>query len=284
MGYFSTVISSFFGSLLAGVSLHGVFSMAGIFFLGIPVVGKVSAYTLAIAQKSGIPPEYAFLLAIIASLLVGLLFAYLFVKVSPDSFAVLGLASLLATEALFKSWDTLTNGILGISGIKRPEMLTSLDSLMACYFVTVILFLILEYVLLKTWIGRAVRAYKQDKNALDALGVSSLRLGQGLIVFSALVYGIVGFLLAWRVQFISPSIQGIPALIEILTIAILAFKPRVSAIIIATLFVALFPELLRFLALPSTVLGYARLLLYSVALLILIYKLSPRLASNNRKV
>lgn len=284
MGYFLTIISSFFGTLFAGVSFHGVFSLAGIFFLGVPVVMKVSVYTLAISQKAGIPPEYAFLLAVVASLLTGLLFAYLFVKVSPDSFAVLGLASLLASEAFLMSWDNVTNGILGISGIKRPELLSSLDSLAICYLITVLLFLILEYVLLKTWIGRSVRAYKQDKNALEVLGVPSQKIAQGLIIFSALVYGIMGVLFAWRVQFIDPTVAGLPTLIEVVTIGILAFRPTIGALVLAGLFVSLFPELLRFLSLPSTILGYARLLLYSVVLLVLIYKLSPRLASNNRKV
>ncbi len=282
MGYFLTVIAGFCSDALAGVGLHGVFSLAGIFFLGIPVVMKISVYALAIAQRAGVPPEIAFIFAIIAAIAVGIIFAYLFVKVSPDSFAVLGLASLLACESLLQSWDSVTNGILGISGIRRPELFSSLPSLVIIYVLAVAVFFLLEWIFLRTRYGRLVRAYKQNEIVLQALGHSSSRIGQLLIIAASFIYGVVGILMAWRIQFVDPSIAGIPYLIEIVTIGVLALNPRVSSLAAATFFVAVFPEVLRFFNPPTAIMGYSRVLLYSIFLMVIIGKLLPKLSISNR--
>jgi len=283
MGYFLTTIATFFTTLQAAAGIHGVFSLAGIFFLGVPVVMEMSIYALAIAQKAGIPPQYAFLIAMLVAVLCGILFAYLFVKVSADSFAVLGLASLLASEALLQSWDSVTNGILGIS-VKRPDFFNSLPALAILFGMAMAIVLILEYVLLKTWLGRTIRAYKQNEIALEAIGRPTKKIAQALIIFASCVYGLTGVFIAWRVQFVDPQIAGIPYLIEIITMGILALSPRVRSLAWAALFVTFFPEVLRFLNLPTTMMGYARVILYSLVLLFLIHRLSPKLAISNRQI
>jgi branched-chain amino acid transport system permease protein len=284
MGYLLTILATFFTTLQSVTGIHGVFSLAGIFFLGSPVVMKLSIYALAIAQRAGVPPHYAFLIALGVAIVAGILFAYLFVKVSADSFAVLGLAALLASEALMRSWDDVTNGVLGISGIQRPDLFSSLPSLAMMFGVVTLLIILLQYVLLTTWVGRSIRAYKQNEIALEALGRPTKKIAQGLIIFTSFVYGITGAFIAWRVQFVDPQIAGMPYLIEIVTMGILALSPRIRSLVWAALFVTFFPEILRFLSLPVTMMGYARLLLYSLALLYLIRKLSPKLALSNRQI
>lgn len=50
--------------------MHLVFSVAGIFFLGLPTVSKISAYTLAILEKNGVDPIVAFCISLVVSVLV----------------------------------------------------------------------------------------------------------------------------------------------------------------------------------------------------------------------
>jgi len=284
MGYLYTIILAFLGTLISAVALHGSFSLAGIFFLGVPVTMKMAIYTLAIAERAGLAPELAFLLALLSSIAVGVIFAFLFVKLSADSFAVVGLAALLASEALLRSWDGVTNGILGIAGIARPGFLPSLPSLVIAVGVVAAVLLLFQYIFLQTWIGRAVRAYKENEISLEALGLPTKKIAQPLIVITSVIASLAAIFQAWRIQFIEPGVAGLPMLIEVLTVAILALKPSIRAIVLASLFVSFFPEILRFLHLPTTVMGYARLLLYSVVLLILIRKMAPRLATANRSI
>ncbi len=274
MGYLLTILANLSGSILSGVGLHLVLSMAGIFFLGYPTIFKIAAYTLAISEKAGLGPELSMLLALAVSLLAALFFCKLFIKVSGDSFAVLGLASILAMEALTRSWDSLTNGVLGIAGIRRPEMMTSLSSLVFAVGFFALIFFTAEYLILKTWIGRALRAYKENEIALQSIGIPTQKLGQKMLLLTSMLGAIAACFFTWRVQFLDPSAFGIPLLIEFLTFAILALKPKMRSVAFSAAFVVLIPEILRFFNFPSAILGYTRILIYALILMVLIRKLS----------
>ena len=274
MGYIFTIFSVFAGNLIAAVSMHTVFSLAGIFFLGLPTVVKISVYALAISQRAGISPEISFLIAMIVALFVSFLFALLFSRVSPDSFVVLGLASLVATEALIMSWDDVTNGVLGIAGVQRPDWMAQLSELVVIVLIIAFVILVVEFFALKTPAGRIMRAYREDSISLQSMGVATKKFAQTIIIISGVLLSITGVFYLWRVQFLDPQTFGIPILIEIFTLGVLALSPKVRMVALAALFVTFVPEMLRFIDFPSWILGYARTLFYAVLLLILIRKLS----------
>lgn len=284
MGYLNTLLNKIGHMFTMGIGIHLVFSLGGIFFSGFPTIVGMGAYTLAICEKLGMGPWAACLAALAVSIMISLLFAYLFVKVSADSFAVLGLASIIAFKSLTLSWDTLTNGVLGISGIKRPELLTSLSSL-AIMALLVALFMIgFEIVLLKTTFGRALRALKENPTTLEALGVSPKKISSIIIVVSGAIFAIGGMLMVWQVQFLDPSFGGLDMLVEVLTIGILALRPQTRWVGLGTMFVVFVPEALRFLDLPSTIFGHLRILLYCFSLIVLIIKLQDKLYIPQRSI
>ncbi len=67
-------------------------------------------------------------------------------------------------------------------------------------------------------------------------------------------------------------------LIQVVTVGILAVKPKVSWLIGATLFVSWVPEVLRLFDLPSTMVGNLRVLLYAVILIVALRSLKGWLA------
>jgi branched-chain amino acid transport system permease protein len=274
MGYLLTIITTLSANLMAGTAIHGVFSLGGIFFLGLPAVCKLAAYTLAIAQRAGLTPEWSFLLAIATAALAGVIFSLLFVRLSPDSFAVLGLAALLAMEALLKSWNEMTNGVLGIAGIERPDLLASLPAMAAAYLIFALLLLTVHYLILHSAPGRLIRAYRQNETALQSMGVRTRRLGGKMVLLSSVILSLTAILFTWRIQFIDPAILGLPFLIEIVTIGILALAPQLRAVAGSALLVTFLPEIMRLFALPATIMGNARLLIYCLVLLFLLKKLA----------
>lgn len=284
MGYFLTILVFYGRTAISSVGIHLVFSLGGIFFLGMPSVVKVGAYTIALAEKQGMSGGVSFFIALSISFLCGLMFAWLFMKVSADSFAVLSLASILAIEALLRSWDTVTNGVLGISGIKRPDLFSTLPSLAIGIIVVVIVLFLMEFILLQTWIGRALRAYKQDEISLQALGVPTMKLAQAAILIASILAGISGIFMAWHIQYIDPMISGIPFLIEVITIGILSLKPKVRSVALMTLLVIVLPESLKFIDFPTSVFGYMRTFSYSIVLIFLILKLSKQQYITKRNI
>lgn len=284
MGYLYTILSTVGLTFIAGIGIHLLFSLAGIIFLGFPSAIKIGMYVIALSEKANVAPEIALLLGFAAALAIILLFAWIFVKVSLDSFVVIGLASVVATEALLRSWDSVTNGTLGISGISRPALLASLPSIAVVSIVLGLLCLLLEYVLLKTWVGRALRAYRESDLTLQAMGVHTSRFMQGIIFVAGFFFMLSFAIFLWRVQYLDPQMAGIPTLIEFSSIAILALKPKLRSIIFAVLIVELLPEMLRFLSLPAAVMGYVRGMLYAALLMFFLAKISGSLMTENRKL
>lgn len=271
MGYFFTILATFWNSLISGVSMHLVFSVTGIFFLGLPTVSKVSSYTLAILEKDWFSPASAFLIALLISAILGAVFAFIAFRISAESFAALSIGSILATEAVFRSWDSFTGGTLGISGIMRPDIVSSLPHFAISVMIFSIFILSFEAIILQAPFGRALRAYREAPYILDSMGIHSIRLAQSIIIITSMIISVAASILVWRVQFIDPSISGIPLLIELLTISIIAFRPRLRALVLASIFVTLLPEILRFFHLPDSMFGQLRILIYSVLLLTLLH-------------
>lgn len=283
MGYILTTIAFLSLLTLTGVGLHISVSLAGKMLLAFPVIYITSEYTLALSQRAGLAPWTAFALALLAALITGFGLALLERRLPKDSFAVIGLAASFAFVALAKSWQSLTNGVLGIAGIERPAGLESLEAMALFCLVLAILVLSFEWVLLKSPLSRRWRALKEAPHLLDGMGVSSKQVSFATLLLASLIIGLTTPY-AWLYQYLDPSTGGIAALLRGLSIAILATQAKVSRVILASLFVTMLPELLRFLDLPSSVMGPLRSILYSVVLIILLFALQKRTFNTNRQI
>jgi hypothetical protein len=89
---------------------------------------------------------------------------------------------------------------------------------------------------------------------------------------------------AWRIQYLDPTFGDIHTFIALVTICIVALKPKISWIIGGTTLVVLLPELLRFFPFPSSIFGYLRVLTYGVTLIILVRHISAKYTTNKRTV
>jgi branched-chain amino acid transport system permease protein len=260
MGYLLTVLTRFFWATVQGVAGQLSIGMAGIFLLSLSVCFSFSAYSFAILSKNF---TFSFWLTFVLSLgltsLVGFLFSYLYTKVSKDSFTVLALSSILGFDALVKSFDGLTGGVLGISGILRPAFIGKLSSLAVFAGIMCLLVLTMHYFVVKSSLGRKIRAFKEHPVALESLGTSKDSISRFVIVWGAIISSVAGVLELMRLQFLDPSFGGIPNLILFVSIAILALKPKVSSAVLASMFVVFVPEIISFLNFPSQFVGHLRM-------------------------
>lgn len=282
MGYLFTQLARFSEAAVMSVGAHLTIAVSGIFFLGIPVNFSLAAYAMVIAQNQGTSLFVSILIALGAVLISSFVFVLAYLKLSADSFTVFTLASILAFDAALKSWDSLTGGVLGIAGITRPEFIGTLIKLAWFQFALAILAFIVEQIILKTHLGRSLLAMKENEYLVESLGISRRHLGAIAITISSFAAAISGIVTVWRLQFLDPSFGGIMLLVEIVTIAIVAAKPKVRWLAFSTLVIVLLPEALRFLNLPSTIVGHFRNLLYALILLVMIKNISARLLPRKR--
>ncbi|QQR54297.1 hypothetical protein IPG41_03770 [Candidatus Peregrinibacteria bacterium] len=285
MGYVYSFLILLFLVSVAGSAMHVVTSLAGKYMFMFPVVYTVAMYTLAIAEQAGWSPWTAFGFGLVNAVLFGFILAFLERRLSRDSFAVLGVAGVFAGLALSKSWTSVTNGVLGISGVLRPESLQSLGHLTLFCFGLWGLVLILEWVLLRTALSRRWRAMREAQHILEGTGVNAKKLSFWTLVVACCFLATAAMPFAWFYQYVDPgSTGGLPDFIRVISVVILARQPKVSHVVGAAFFIVAVPELLRFLDLPASMMGPLRSILYSTLLIVALFVLQKRSLFSNRQI
>ena len=284
MGYIILQLMRFFETLIFATGIHMTVSVGGISFFGFSVAYLVGAYVFAIAAKAGLTLTVAVIAAILAAVVIGFFFSLLYRRLSDDSFAVFGVASIFAFDALVRSWGSVTGGVLGIAGVPRPDFVQSTTALLWLQIAIAVIVLAVEYLLLKAPFGRALVAHKESPSLLSSAGVSPKRIGMIAIVLAAGLAGLSGILGAWRIQYLDPSFADIQSFLFGLTICIIATKPKISWLIGASAVVVLLPEVFRFLPFPASIFAYLRVLTYGIAMIILVHRISAKYTTNKRTV
>ena len=282
--YILSNILKIFETTVIAAGSHISTTVSGVFFLGIPVMVSIGAYGFSIPQREGLSTEIAILVSLLVGFVVAMIFGFLYIKLSHNSFVVITLTSILAVEAIAYAWQPLTGGGLGIVGIERPGILDSFTGFIIGVGILMLFVLLCEYVVLKSWLGRSLRGMKEKDYLVESLKVSTDHIGVFAVAFSSMTAVIYGILVAWRIGFIDPKIGSILLLLQAITIAILAIKPNVLWVFFATVIVIVLPELLRFFDFPSLVLGHLRNILYAVILIPILLFLNYNSATSKRLV
>lgn len=274
MGYLLTILASFFEATIITIGAHLTISLGGIIFFGLPTLYSAGAYSFVIANTNGYSFYESGIITTVVVLFISLLFVLAYNRLSSDSFAIFSFTSVLAFDALVKSWDPVTGGILGISGITRPLAVGTLSQLVWLELIILIILLIAEFIFLKSRYGRTLLGLRENTQIISSLGASYKKLAFSMIIIASFLAGIAGVLTVWRIQFLDPSFAGMSIVIKIATAAILAVKPKIRWLVGSVLLISLLPEVIRFFDLPSMVMGHLRVLIYTIILIIVLRNLS----------
>ncbi len=108
-------------------------------------------------------------------------------------------------------------------------------------------------------------------HAAQALAVSvSQTRNDGFILSSALA-GLAGSFFAYYINYIDPSSFGLHEMVFVLSIVIVGSPGSFWGVTLATVFLVLLPEPLRFIEMSPGILGPMRQLLYAVILFSVVY-------------
>lgn len=263
--------------IILAVSLNLALGYTGLLNLGHIAFFGIGAYTSALLTLQGVP----FPLALLAAGLLAGIFGYLLVlatgRLKGDYLALATLGFSFVVVSILLNWQGLTRGPLGIPGITKPSFfgLTISSNFAYLLFIlilaAIIIFLIHQIV--KSPFGRLLEACRDDETGLKVLGKNTFALKWKAMFISAFFAGIAGSVFAHYISFIDPTSFALQDILLIFTIVIVGGIASLKGSILATFIIILIPEALRFLALPSSILGPARQMLYAlILLLILMYK------------
>jgi branched-chain amino acid transport system permease protein len=279
------MISAFIFHILIIICIYFILAMSlqlalgygGLLNLGHVAFYSIGAYVSTILTLKGLPFLPSFFLGGITAMISGLLLSLPTNKLKGDYLALVTLGFTFVVNAIALNWVSVTRGSLGLFGIPKPiifgfEFNDNIFFFGLVVFVTLVSFFVIRRIIHSDF-GKVVQAVRDNELAAMVLGKNSFKVKNVNMMASAFFAGLAGSLYAHYITYIDPGSFSTAQLIPILCIVIIGGLASLRGTFLATIALILLPELLRFVDLPSFLIGPVRQSLYAFGLLfILMYK------------
>lgn len=214
--YYLQILMGIGISMIMALGTNLILGFSGQFSLGQAGFMAIGAYTTAIMTRS-MPTYNGFYLSILVGLvlagLVALAVGIPTLRLKGDYLAIatLGVAEIIRIAII--NGGTLTNGAAGISGV-LPY--TSWQTV----FVAVVLITVLVMNFLRSPMGRAVIAVREDEIAAESMGVNATKVKVLVFVIAAMTASVAGSLYVGYIGTIVPKDFGVLRSIDSLIVAV----------------------------------------------------------------
>ncbi len=264
-GYLITVLITIGIYILLALSLNMITGYAGQISLGHAAFMGIGAYTSALLYtQTGFGFWPAFVLAGIVAGLVGAILAIPCLRVREDFLAITTMGINFVVEAIFLYIPFFGAG-MGIGGINPPSLLgreIGKPGFLILVILVILACIAVDRWLVRSWIGLAWSAIREDEGAAGAMGIDVVR--SKLLAFSlgSAGAGLAGSLYAHFLTFIMPVNFNFGQSIVILSMVVFGGIGTLRGPIVGAIVLGALPEISR----PA--MEY-RTLLYGVLLLLL---------------
>lgn len=206
-------------------------------------------------------------LAFVGSALMGYVIGLPSTRVRGDYLGIVTLGFGEITRIILTNWDSLTNGPMGISGIKPPSLFGfNLGSKVIFFYMVTLLTGITWFImnrLVNSKFGFQLMAVRNDENVAEVLGIKTGKVKVTAYALSSGVAGIAGAIYASYFSFISPDSFIFNDSLAILCMVVVGGMGNLTGSAIGAILLTIAPELFRFL-------GDYRMLLYGVILTVMV--------------
>jgi len=245
------------------MGIAGQINLAQIAFFG------VGAYAVAIlTTKSGLGFWTSAVVALLASAVTGLVVGLPALRVQSHYLGIVTLGLALA----FTNWVTnasLSGGAEGISAIPVPELPgVDLSSEYLFYYVELIVFalaLAFGLFVVRTALGRRMRAMRDDALAAGAVGAEVPVLRMYAFLLASVFGGVAGVLYAGLVRYVAPDTFSIANMFLLLAMVIIGGRQSLVGCVVGAVGLSLLRELL--IDYPT----YAQIVYGSIVVLVVVF-------------
>ena len=255
-------------SLTAGYSKLLSLAHAGFYGIG--------AYTTAILSVNyGWFFLHSLLIAIVITGFIAFIISAISIRTIDDYFIVCTLGVQIIVFSIFNNWQGFTNGPLGIPNIPDISILGWLIDTKWEFLILSSIFTLLTWWLLhnitQSSFGKVLLALSEDEIFTTSLGKNVAKAKITSFTIGAIFASIAGVLYAHYISYIDPTSFTIDESIFILSIVIIGGMKNMKHIFLATVFLIVLPEVLRFIGLPNSVAANLKQIFYGAALVIVIF-------------
>ncbi|MCX5638851.1 MAG: branched-chain amino acid ABC transporter permease [Planctomycetota bacterium] len=259
------------------LSLNLVVGYTGLPSLGHAAFFCIGAYISALlALNLGMSPWVGLMAGACGAALFGIVIGMPSLRLKGDYLALATFGAGMIVYSVAKNWVGLTRGPMGLPGIPGFSILGfSLDTTWS-YLMLVIAFVLITVFVLRRLVsgayGRVLRSIREDEIASETLGKHTAMYKLQVFVVGAFFAGIAGSLYAHYITFIDPSSFTVMESITILLMVIFGGMGSLKGSLTGACALVFFPEMLRFIGMPSSIAAPMRQMIYGLLLVVLMIK------------
>ncbi len=233
------------------VGLNLLIGFAGQISLGHAAFYGLGAYVAGIlAVTYGFSPWLAMISAVILTTLVALVIGIPTLKLEGHYLVMATLGFNLIVNIVMIQWDKLTggpSGFPGIPGLNIGSFVFDTDFRMY-YFIwfVVVVTIVLSINLVRSRVGRGLRALHSSEVAASSLGVRTEVYKIKIFLMSAALASLAGSLYAYYMSFVSPKTFDIFFSVELVSMVIVGGIGNIWGAIFGTVFLTSLPNVLHF--------------------------------------
>jgi len=260
--------------IILTLSLNLIVGFTGLAALGHIAFACVGAYTSSLlALNLGVSPWIGLFIGAIFASALGVIVGFPSLRLKGDYLAIATFGLGVIVYSVAKNWISLTRGPMGLPGIPSFKLFGYEINNVWAYLVLVLIFVVITYVVIrnitKSPFGRILTAVREDEIAAEAMGKNINKYKLIVFVVGAFFAGIAGSLYAHYITFIDPSSFTMMESIAVLLMVVFGGMASLGGSFIGASVLVIFPELLRFLGMPSSVAAPLRQMIYGLLLVIL---------------
>ncbi len=260
--------------IILSQSLNIIVGYTGLAALGHIGFACIGAYTSSLlALNLGISPWIGLFMGAILAGLFGIVIGYPSLRLKGDYLAIATFGLGVIVYSVAKNWVSLTRGPMGLPGIPQFSIFGYTLSSSGIYLILVAIFVFISYIIIRNIVkspwGRVLRGIREDELAVLALGKNINKYKITVFVVGAFFAGIAGSLYAHYISFIDPSSFTVMESITVLLMVVFGGMGSLGGSFIGAAILIIFPELLRFLGMPSSIAAPLRQMIYGLLLIVL---------------
>ncbi len=263
--------------IILSLSLNLIVGYTGLPALGHAAFMCIGAYTSSLLTLNfGFSPWVGLIIGALFATISGVIIGFPSLRLKGDYLALATFGLGVIVYSVARNWVVVTRGPMGLPGIPRFSIISYQLSETWVYLLLVTGFVLITFFVIKRIVnspfGRISLSIREDEIAAEAMGKDTKR--HKLIVFmvGAIFAGIAGSLYANYITFIDPSSFTVMESITILLMVIFGGMGSIPGSFVGATILVVFPELLRFLGMPSSIAAPTRQMIYGLLLVILMIR------------
>lgn len=266
------VLTGIYTILTLGLNLIvGYTGLAALGHIGFACIGAYTSSLLALSF--GISPWIGLLIGAILAGVLGVIIGYPSLRLKGDYLALATFGLGIIVYSIAKNWVSLTRGPMGLPGIPRFSFFGYEILATWSFLVLVSIFVFITYFVIRNItnspFGRVLKGIREDEIAVMAMGKNVNKHKLIVFIVGAFFAGIAGTLYAHYITFIDPSSFTVMESIAVLLMVVFGGMGSLGGSFIGASVLVIFPELLRFLGMPSSIAAPLRQMIYGLLLIIL---------------